>query len=241
MKKNNLSEKLLNIYNELDDYMRKNLGVDQFVDFASVLKMMADKNRIFSAYYKDLRTLADLRNLLIHNPYKNHADPLLTPHPYVLQKYEDIKNAIINPKKALSIAVLRDKIYTTTLKSNVVDVIKEMSDKTYTHVGVMENDVMIGIFSENTILSYLNHNKEALFLKDMLVEELADFIPFEKHSSEYFEFVGRNTLVTEIEDIFRLGLKERKRIAVVFITESGKRNEKVIGMLTAWDIAGKNA
>ena len=239
MKKNNLSEKFLSIYNELDNFMRKSLGTEEFTDHATLIRMMADKNRVFASNYRDLRTFADLRNLLVHNPYKSNADPLLIPHEYIVRKYEEIKNATINPKKALSVAVPRDKIYMTTLKNKVADVIKEMQDKTYTHVPVIENDVMMGIFSETTILSYLNYNKETIFLKDMLIEEFRDFIPLEKHTSEYFEFVGRNALLSDVENLFRIGLKARKRIAVVFITEKGKQSEKILGIITAWDIAGK--
>ena len=73
----------------------------------------------------------------------------------------------------------------------------------------------------------------------MLIEEFRDFIPLEKHTSEYFEFVGRNALLSDVENLFRIGLKARKRIAVVFITEKGKQSEKILGIITAWDIAGK--
>lgn len=238
MKDQNLSEKFIRIYNELDGFMRKYLRVEDFVEHSSLLRMMADKNRIFSSYYRDLKTFADLRNLLVHNPYKGEADPLLIPHEYIVRKYEEIKNSVLKPKKALSIAVPRSKIFITTLEENAVDVMQIMNSMTFTHIPVIDGDRMIGVFSENTILSYLTHNKEGLITNEAKIKDFRDFIPFDKHASEYFEFIGRDALLSDVEDMFRLGLRERRRIAVIFVTETGKSTEKFLGMITAWDVAG---
>ena len=239
MKKDSLSERFIAIYNELDDYMRKNLKVEVYVDHSMLLRQISDKNRIFSEFYKDLKTFADMRNILVHNPYKGNADPILIPHQYIVDRYEYIKNQVIHPKKALSIAVPANLIYTTTLEANALDVMQAMNEKVYTHVPVLKNKKMIGIFSENTILSYLSSHKEALILKDMKIKEFEDFIPLDKHLSENFEFIGRDSLLVEVEELFRKNLANRRRVGMVFITNSGKKEEDLLGLLTSWDIAGK--
>ncbi len=236
-----LSDKFLSIYNELDSFMRKNLNAESFVDHTTLLKNMSDKNRLFSSYFRDLKTFADLRNILVHNPYRANADPLFELHSYVVDKYEDIKNQVLHPPKALSIAVPRELIYTTTLGDNALDVMQVMDEKTYTHIPVFEGDRLVGVFSENTVLSYLVSVKDAIIPKETKIEEFLEFIPLNKHRSEYFEFVARSTLLSDVEEIFRKNLKQRKRVAVVFITETGKPTEKVLGLITAWDIAGKDA
>lgn len=237
--KNNLSEKFLQIYNELDDYMRKQLKTEQYVDHGMLLRQMADKNRIFAEYYRDLKTFADMRNLLVHNPYKANADPMLIPHEYIVNRYEEIKNQVLHPKKALSIAIPARLIYTTALEDSALDVMQAMNDKVYTHVPVLEGKKMVGVFSENTILSYLSHHKEAIILKDMKVKEFAEFIPLEKHLSESFEFVGRDALLIDVEELFKKALIGRRRIGMVFITNSGKKDEELLGLLTSWDVAGR--
>ena len=239
MRKNNLSEKFVQVYNELDDYMRKNLRADVYVDHSTLLRQMADKNRIFQDFYKDLKMFADMRNLLVHNPYKGNADPILVPHKYIVEKYEDIKNQVLYPKKALAIAIPANLIYTTTLDDNALEVMRTMNEKVYTHVPVLENKKMAGVFSENTILSYLSHHKEALILKDMKIGEFSEFIPIDKHLSETFEFVNRHALLIEVEELFRKNLAQRRRIGMVFITNSGKKDEDLLGIITSWDIAGK--
>lgn len=234
-----LSEKFIKIYNELDDFIRKKLNAEEYEDHASLLRVISTQNKLIYSFYKDLKMFSQIRNLLVHNPYKNKAKQLFYPNPYVVQMYDDIKNKIISPQKSLDIAIKRPQIYTTTLKDNVIKVMETMNDRTYTHVPVIEDERMIGIFSENTILSYLVNNKDSIITNDLLIEEFRDFIPLEKHPSETFEFVGRSALLSEVEEIFKKSLKKRKRVGVVFITETGKQTEKLIGMITAWDIAGK--
>ena len=38
--------------------------------------------------------------------------------------------------------------------------------------------------------------------------------------------------------MFEEELRDNKRLSVIFITEAGKTTEKILGMITAWDIAG---
>lgn len=236
----NITSKFLSIYNEIDHYMRGMLNLQDYMDHGMLLRQMSEKNRLFERYYKDLKLFAELRNLLVHNPYPDNASPLIIPHSYIVKMYEDIRNAVLRPKKAIDIAVRREFIYTTYLNANALDVMRIMNSKTYTHIPVMDGEKMKGVFSENTILAYLVENKDTIILKDTKISEFKDFIGLDKHPSEYFEFVSRNSLLADVEVLFQKGLKERKRIAVVYITEHGDRTEKLLGMITAWDIAGRS-
>ena len=113
-----------------------------------------------------------------------------------------------------------------------------MNEKTYSHVPVIENKKLIGVFSENTIFSYLVENHIIATDEDIPIREFEELIPVDRHASEYFEFVPRDTLVIDIEEMFQNGLKENKRISVIFVTETGKRSESLLGLITPWNLAG---
>lgn len=238
MKQTNTASKFLSIYNEIDHYMRKVLSAENYIEHGILLRQMSEKNRLFESYYKDLKLFAELRNLLVHNPYPDSANPLIIPHEYILKRYEDIRNAVLHPKKAIDVAVKRELIYVTSLNAVAIEVMEIMDRKTYTHVPVIEDEKLIGVFSENTILTYFVNHKEIIFPKDTKILEFKNFIGLDKHPSEYFEFVARDTLLADVEVLFQKGLKEHKRIAVVYITQNGRKEEKLLGMITAWDIAG---
>ena len=230
------SEKFIALYNQLDAYMRSQLGLDRHVDHSTLLREMSQKNRVFLDYLQDLRMFADIRNILVHNPYKKDADPLLYPHSYITKKYAEIIELVLHPPKALSIAIPVSVIFTATLDTSIQELMNTMIRKNYTHVPIIKDDTMIGIFSENTFLSYLVANQESIILKDATVADFKEFIKIEKHVNEYFEFVSRSTLLSDVDKIFRQGMKNKKRIAVVYITENGKSTEKILGMITPWDL-----
>lgn len=239
MKKVKYSEEFILIYNELDAFMRQRLQLGDQTEHTFLISEMARRgNRIFETYNYELRLFARLRNAIIHNPYQKDAHPIAEPHKETVKKYNDLKNFVMNPPKALSIAIPGPNIFTATLETNVQYIIQTMINKSYTHIPVISDEKMIGVFSENTLFSYLAKTKDCIITNDFTVREFEDFIPLEKHMNEYFVFVPRATLLDEIEGIFQKGLKDLKRIAVIYITEHGKPEEKLLGMITAWDLAG---
>lgn len=233
------SEKFLTTYNELDKYMRKYLNESEWTSHIDLIRKMVKKDKFFKNYEYDLRSYADLRNAIVHNPDKREANPIAEPHDYIIIKYEDIKNKVMNPPVALNtIAISSNNIFTTTLDSNALNVIKEMNKNIYTHVPVVEDGKMIGIFSENTIFSYIACNEDVIIEKDTLIREFTEFIPRDSHESECFKFVNRDASIVDIEEIFQNEFKDKRRVAVVFITETGSEKEKLLGLVTAWDLAG---
>jgi len=234
------SEKFLAIYNELDDYMRKELKEDTYVGHTDLIYKMARKgNNVFKCYGEDLKKYARLRNAIVHNPEKRISDPLAEPHEIIVSKYQDLLEKVLNPPLAInSIAVLKDDMYTTTLDANVLEIMKVMNKKTYTHVPIIEDGKLIGVFSENTIFSYITQKENVIIDDELKISDFIDFIPIHNHVSEIFVFVPRDITVIEIEDIFREEFENNKRISAIFITQNGKENEKLLGLITPWDVAG---
>lgn len=232
-----LYERYISIYNQLDTYMRKYLRDDKHTDHGYLIQEIALNHRLFARYEQELKEFARLRNVLIHNHFGEAAHPIAVPHPYVVDLYQRIIDAVLNPPSALSIAVLSAQIYTTTYDAKALEVMKLMTKNVYTHVPVMEDGQMVGIFSENTILSYLAHHENSIITADMPISEFTEFIGFDKHKSEQFGFIERNALLADVYALFNAAVKAHKRLGMLFITEHGKQSEKLLGIITAWDLA----
>lgn len=232
-----LYEEYVSIYNELDEYMRKTLGDQDFADHMTLIDSMSKKDRFFVANGRDLKNLAKLRNALVHNPYRKDAHPMASLHPMLVEKYRTLRNALLKPSLALTIAIPGANVFSTTPSTIAIDVISKMDKNTYTHVPVIESGKMVGVFSENVILSFLADRNEGIITNTTKISEFKDFTPVQKHRSEVFEFVSKTATVADVFKLFNDAIKVRKRIGVVFITQSGKPTEKYIGILTAWDLA----
>ncbi|HOX30073.1 MAG TPA: hypothetical protein P5080_01310 [Candidatus Paceibacterota bacterium] len=233
-----LVEEFLTIYNELDSFMRKQLRCRD-ASHIFLLDRMAEKNYIFRNFREELKEYARLRNAIVHNPFMRIAEPIAEPHFEIVRRYQTLKDKILNPPRAMSIAVGVGDIYATALDANALETMKVMNEKIYSFVPVLNiRKRIVGVFSENVIFSYLTENEACIIDKSTKISEFWKYVPIEKHSSEYFEFVPKNTLVAGIKEKFEIGLTQRKRLGVVYITDNGRSDGLLLGMITAWDMAG---
>ena len=232
-----LSEEFISLYNKLDRFMKEKLSRNDGFSHTRMITYMARQHGMFRRHESELKSLARLRNAIIHNMYPDRAETIAEPHEYVVKRYQEIINSLLEPPKALSIAVLKKDIYVTTLEDNATRVMKAMNENRYTHVPVMDNGKMFGIFSENTVFTYIAE-KSTCIRENPRIKDFADFIPLEKHKSEHFIFKDRDSLICDIEELFHRELEGHRRLAVVYITENGRSDEELLGMITSWDIAG---
>jgi len=233
------SERFLSIYNEIDKNMRKTLNASYDIGHTTLLDQMATHNRVYNAYKSDLKDFANLRNAIVHHYNKDDVEAIAEPHENIVNKYEYIRNMIINPPNALdSIAIKSEHIYRAKLDDNAYKIMSDMAQNVYTHVPVYDNDNFIGIFSENSIFSYIVSTPEVLWDNTLKILDFLEFLPINKHISEDFVFRKKSATVFDIEDVFKKYFNNQKRVAVVFITINGKSTEPILGMITAWDLAG---
>ena len=86
------------------------------------------------------------------------------------------------------------------------------------------------------------HAKELADLREKqeaMIDNLkvADLLP-EIEFSENYKFVSRNTSIYEAYDLFISQISKKQRnLDCLFITHSGKTNEKLLGLITIEDIA----
>lgn len=227
---------LTRIYNEIDAFLRKQTIADKNAEHVYLIQHAARSNKTVARYQQDLRSFAQLRNIIVHNPF-TFADPIANPNGEIIKHYKKIRDMLINPPKALSIAIPATKIFTATKNSNLVEVLDQMEKHIYTHVPIIENESMVGILSESVLLSYIANNKDIIITNDMTISDLGDYIKTSNIRSEVFEFVARDTELAEIYSLFNKAIKIHQRIGMIFITQHGKENEKPLGIITAWDLA----
>lgn len=239
MNEQTLSAQFLSTYNELDAIMRECLAADERMSHTNMIKEMAKTNLAFRKNEEDLKLFARLRNAIVHDSFNLKNEPIAEPHQKIVQMYEEIKSSAIHPPIALeTIAIMRQDIFTVSLQDNALSVMQTMNDKIYTHVPVLVNEIIYGIFSENTIFSYLVRQKEAIFDETMRIDDFKEQIEPDFPKSETFLFVPSTSTVYDIEDMFNNEFKCHKRIAAIYITETGKQSEPLLGMITPWDVLG---
>ena len=177
------------------------------------------------------------RNLVSHK-LKFFA---IEPTDAMIQFLGETINTLENPPIISDIWVKEDEIFTARLGNKVLPIMKEMRDNNYTHVPIInDNKLVIGVFSENTVFDYLVGNNLLGIEEDACMSAFEELIPIQKHKNESFQFIPRNSTLYKVKELFESDFQKRKRIGMIFATHSGKETEKVLGIITPWDVLGKD-
>jgi predicted transcriptional regulator len=216
-------------YNTIDRHLRRTLNRDNYVSFTQLIREYSEAGRLWRTDAEALRTLADLRNVLIHEKIKPRHY-LAIPTPLVVARIEQIRDRILHPERV--IPKFQKEVETVSLDDSLAKVLKQISQKDYSQFPVYDGKTFKGLLTENGITRWLAH-----YVSDELAIVDLDEVPVrqvlkqeEKRSNS--AFISRNTEVDKVKALFA----EYELLEAVLITQSGKREEKLLGIATRWDV-----
>ena len=123
------AEQFVQIYNQIDDYMRKRLGHDSNDgSYASRIRYLAKRDSSFRKYLDILISYGELRNAIVHDFGRDEYRIIAEPYTEEVERYRKIKDTVMAPVLAF------DEI---TLKANVLFSISP-EDKVSYVVSVMD-------------------------------------------------------------------------------------------------------
>jgi predicted transcriptional regulator len=231
------TKKFIQQYNKLDAFLRSHIPKSQHVEHGLLLQDAAQKFSVVQRHLSDLRTFSQLRNILVHDMYRFKNEVIAIPTLEIVERYEQIVKAVLNPPTAMSIAVPASALFTVKSEDNALKAMAIMNKKTFTHVPVLRGSHMEGVFSENTVFSYLVREKESIIDESMKIGDFEGFLGLDQHPSEKFAFVARDATIEQVQTVFSEAMKTHTRIGMIFITANGLQKEKLLGIITAWDLA----
>ena len=229
----NRIDRFLDTYRKLEQYIRVTYDLNRNESPLGFLIRRPE----FRSVRDELDYCREVRNLLSHAPKVNDQFGV-EPSNELISLLEKTIMKVQDPPKAMSIAIPKAQIYSRKLSDCVLPAMREMNSKVYTHIPILEDDVVCGVFSENTLLSYLSNEEIVCIDSDTHFSDLSDYLPLEKHAAESFRFVSKTAFLTDISTLFEDALSQNDRIGMIFVTNSGKPNEKLLGIITVWDVAG---
>lgn len=195
------------------------------------------ENQIFKKYKNEIAYCREVRNLLQHKP-KIDASFAVEPSDKMLALIDSLISKVDQTPNCMEIAIPLNKIYWRTMDDLVIPTMHEMKKQEYMHVPILLDGKVIGVFSDNSIFSYLL-DKEIIELdKGMTFHAIAKYLPLEAHVTEKFRFIKQDSFLYEIEDLFEEAFRKNERLGMLFVTAHGKEDEKILGLLTPWEVLG---
>ena len=232
------TEQFLEKYRELEDLIRIEFSLKEGNNDSPIGFLL--RQEAFRNIKSDLNLCKDVRNLLAHNRKIQNV--------YVVEPSEEmislLDTTILKIRRiphAMDIAVKIEQILWRSIDDAVLPVMKLMNERSISHIPILENGVVTGVFSDNTIMSYLMDETIIEAADNIQFSDLKKYLPLEAHRADSFRFIARNTQVTKITEIFSDSMTKSERIGLVFVTASGKKTEKLLGIITAWDLAASSS
>ena len=189
----------------------------------------------FKKYKDEINYCQAVRNLLNHNQ-KIDGNFAVEVSKSMLDFIDRLIENIKNRKKCRNIQIDIRNVYYKTIEDFVKPTMKTMRERVFTHIPILENGVVVGVFDENSIFNYLA-DQEIIEIEDNLTfRNIENYISLVGRDMEMFLFFKVDSYVEELEAKFEEAFANGKRIGVAFLTQNGRPNEKLLGIITPWDI-----
>lgn len=228
------NQEFLDLYNELDSLLRDIYNMDDNSQSAIMKKI----NELKQSSRSDKQSRAmmldsarNIRNFLAHDTKKGVTFIEVSSElVYFIRKEIEL---LKREKKASNIMIPFDKILYCENNDNIKDIITKMREKRFTNVPILNNKYVIGIFNENILTTNIVFNNKYDNLINSCNYSLAD------DYSSYYAFTAMDTRVTDLEYLFE-EKKNNKRLEMLFVTQNGLNTEKLLGIITVYDVIENN-
>jgi len=192
----------------------------------------------FRQIYADIKYCSEVRNFLQH---KEKVDRSFTiePSDSMMIFIDNLIKRIQKRTHSIDIAIKFKDIYWRSLTDNIKEAMLVMRSRVYTHVPILNNQQVIGVFDENAVFNYLADSGIIDIDDSLTFCDLRDYLSMEKRDMETFIFKKSSLYVDELRSEFEKAFQKGIRIGVAFLTPSGKASEPLQAMITPWDILGR--
>jgi predicted transcriptional regulator len=177
----------------------------------------------------------DVRNLLSHNP-KVGERYAVEPSDDMVSMLAQVLERVRHPRQARHIWVPRAQVCCATLKDFVHPMLQKMYEQRYTHVPILRNGAVMGVFSENTLLTMLLTDAPPIN-EQTRFSDLSAYLPVARHRAEVFRFAAPSAPVCEIEALFVEAARKQERIGMIFVTTGGNPAGRLLGIISPQDAA----
>lgn len=226
------SERFLTAFNRIEKKMKVMIRNGRNLGFSKMVHILKHKNAIIRRYSDDLLEFAELRNAIVHNKIDmSHA--IAEPHDSTVERLEFIEKELLQPR-TVSPQFIKD-VYILQQDEPLSRLLTLIYKKKVTKFPIYHKGEFKGLISQRAIAFWLSstmyHSKK--MPEEATIEEVLAY-----ETRENYRFISERTSILEAIDIFKRAIGGGDRLEALLITENGSRTEKLMGIITNFDIIG---
>ena len=230
-----LSERFIMAYNRIDKQLQKRARLDHYVGFSQLVRRVARKDNMFAQFADDLLEFAELRNAIVHEVVEPEQI-IAEPHASVVERIEQIAEIVERPP--LVIPKFQREVYVVCSEDSILDVLALAREHGYTQFPVYDaDDQFRGLLTDRCIARWLTFELEKVMLNVIEDIAVADVMVYDKTGGDNVSFLPQNATVFDAYSEFEHHMVyDYPRLEAILITTNGRKNEKLLGIITPWDI-----
>jgi L-fucose mutarotase/ribose pyranase (RbsD/FucU family) len=140
------------------------------------------------------------------------------------------------PVTLMRVAIRAGQIFSPAPEDSVLAAVKVMQRNDYSYIPIVENHRIVGVFSTKTLMRIVAENNSALLSESLKFRDIAGFIRLVEEPMAHYGFINPNTTVEDVSLKFQRSKKGKVRLDMLFITDNGRADGVLQGMVTPVDI-----
>ncbi|WP_077596217.1 CBS domain-containing protein [Oceanobacillus kimchii] len=222
------SERFITAFNRIDKALKSQLNKKE-MGFSRAVRVLSDSNATIKRYYEDLLEFAELRNAIIHNRI-DVSYAIAEPHDTIVERIEKIEEDFTSPKQVKNAFI--KQVVTFQLNDSMQKLLQVVRDRGLTKLPIYENQDFKGLITHKGIARWIaNSMNDGQLITDATAKDILEYEKSDNHL-----FISEEMSVYEAADVFTEQVEKGNRLAALLITKTGKEDEKLVGIITNWDI-----
>ena len=214
-------------YREIEEWVLNNLNITEMKDLEQMPK--------YKSIRSNLAFCRMLRNLLSHYDWSKAGNDMIIVTDQEIRQVNNLYYSL-NPMTLMRVAIRAGQIFAPSPEDSVLAAVKVMQRNDYSYIPVVENHRIVGVFSTKTIMRLVAENNGVNISETLKFKEIADLIQLKDESNAHYGFINPNMTVEDISLKFQRSKTRRMRLDMLFITDNGRSDGLLQGMVTPVDL-----
>ncbi len=227
----NETERFLDLYRNLEQLA---ISYYQFPSDGTAVSRL-EKMSEYKSVASELRYCREVRALLSHKPQVG-GEYAVTPSPAMCGLLEDLIEKIGRPSRCIEVSPPLSDIVCADPDGKLLPLIRTMTKRGLSNLPILFEGRVVGVLSASAIVAYQSE-KGFTLNESTTVRDLERFTSLAANGKKY-QFLKADDPTLSAVSMIRSRFRKGERVAMILLTENGTKNEKLLGILTPWDVMG---
>ena len=236
----NNNAEFLRKYNELDALIGEKFNREEDDSSIYFLIILYRKSRIEieRIYSNKLDSVRRIRNLMVHE--SGIIDSLFDVSSDVLDFLDELISYLRNPVLAQDVMTPTKKLILGREDDLISVLIRKVIEEGISNIPIVdEKNVVIGIFNSDVLLNLFVNNYH--INENSRIKDIKEFTSLESQLNLRFIFVTKEYEIDVLNDYFSMSKEMyQKRLPIIFVSQNGKQNSPLIGVISPIDLIRKS-